>query len=112
MSEVSIKQTEKLSASLEKPQVINGAGVRSIEQTQTSTEDNGVNIVTIYLTDGTSKTFEVRNGSKGSAGTGESVAFPSVDEVLSDMIASDIVPVVQDSDGSILVDSDESIILS
>lgn len=68
MSEVNIKQTEKLSASLEKPQVINGAGIRSIEQTTTSSEDGGANEITINLTDGTSQTFEVRNGSKGSTG--------------------------------------------
>ena len=68
MSEVNIKQTENISGSLEKPQVINGAGIRSIEQTSTSTEDNGVNTVTINLTDGTSQTFQVRNGSKGSTG--------------------------------------------
>lgn len=68
MSEVNIKQTENISGSLEKPQVINGAGIRSIEQTSTSTEDNGVNTVTINLTDGTSQSFQVRNGSKGSTG--------------------------------------------
>ena len=46
-----------------------GVGIQSITQTTTSTEDNGVNELTITLTDNTSHTFEVRNGSKGSDGT-------------------------------------------
>lgn len=46
-----------------------GIGIQSITQTTTSTEDNGVNELTVTLTDNTSHTFEVRNGSKGSDGT-------------------------------------------
>ena len=42
-----------------------GVGIQSVEQTTTSTEDGGVNVVTVTKTDGTSTTFEVRNGSKG-----------------------------------------------
>lgn len=34
------------------PQVINGAGIRSIEQTSTSSEDDGINTITITSTDG------------------------------------------------------------
>ena len=45
-----------------------GVGVESVEQTTTSTEDNGVNVVTVTLTDGEQYRFEVRNGSKGSQG--------------------------------------------
>lgn len=45
-----------------------GVGIQSITQTTTSTEDNGVNKFTVTLTDETSHTFEVRNGSKGSDG--------------------------------------------
>ena len=45
-----------------------GAGIQSIEQTTTSTADGGANVITITLTDGTAKTFTVRNGSKGSTG--------------------------------------------
>ena len=45
-----------------------GVGVKSVVQTTTSTEDNGTNIVTVTLTDGTSSTFSVQNGSKGSQG--------------------------------------------
>lgn len=43
-------------------------GISSIEQTTTSTEDSGTNVVTVTLTNGTSTTFNVKNGSKGSAG--------------------------------------------
>ena len=47
-----------------------GIGIKSIEQTVTSTVDNGYNEITITLTDGTTATFRVRNGSKGSSGGG------------------------------------------
>ena len=50
---------------------INGAdgiGIQSVEQTSTSTEDGGANIITVTKTDGTSSTFTVKNGSKGSTG--------------------------------------------
>lgn len=43
-------------------------GIQSVEQTTTSTEDGGTNIVTVTKTDGTTSTFSVRNGSKGSTG--------------------------------------------
>lgn len=46
-----------------------GVGVQSIEQTTTSTEDGGENIITVTLTDGTISTFSVWNGSQGSPGT-------------------------------------------
>lgn len=45
-----------------------GTGIQSIEQTATSTEDGGTNIITVTKTDSTSFTFTVRNGSKGSTG--------------------------------------------
>ena len=43
-------------------------GIQSVEQTATSTEDGGANIITVTKTDGTSSTFTVKNGSKGSTG--------------------------------------------
>lgn len=46
----------------------NGVGIKSIEQTTVSTEDGGVNVWTVTLTNGTTHTFEVRNGSKGDKG--------------------------------------------
>lgn len=45
-----------------------GVGIESVVQTTTSTEDGGTNIVTVTKTDGSTSTFEVRNGSKGSDG--------------------------------------------
>lgn len=45
-----------------------GVGIQSVEQTTTSTEDGGTNVVTVTKTDGTTSTFYVRNGSKGSTG--------------------------------------------
>ena len=68
MSEVIIEQKEKISGKVAIPEVINGAGIKSIEQTSTSSEDGGVNTITVTLTDGGTSIFEVRNGSKGSQG--------------------------------------------
>lgn len=45
-----------------------GIGIASIVQTTKSTADDGINIMTITLTDGSVYTFEVQNGSKGSKG--------------------------------------------
>lgn len=45
-----------------------GISVTSIEQTIVSTEDGGVNIVTVTLSDGTQSTFHVKNGSAGVKG--------------------------------------------
>ena len=45
-----------------------GIGIQSVEQTVTSTEDGGTNVITVTKTDGTSSTFTVKNGSKGSTG--------------------------------------------
>lgn len=45
-----------------------GVGIQSVEQTITSIEDGGTNIVTVTKTDGTTSTFQVKNGSKGSDG--------------------------------------------
>lgn len=45
-----------------------GVSIVSIEQTATSTEDNGENVFKITLSNGQSESFSVRNGSKGSQG--------------------------------------------
>lgn len=45
-----------------------GVGIESIEQTTLSVEDDGDNVLTITLTDGTVQKFYVQNGSKGSKG--------------------------------------------
>lgn len=44
-----------------------GAGIESIEQTVTSAEDGGINVIAFTLTDGTVAEFQVRNGGSGSA---------------------------------------------
>ena len=87
MSKAIIEQEEKISGKVAIPEVINGAGIKSIEQTSTSSEDGGVNTITVTLTDGGTSTFEVRNGSKGSQGNpgekgekGESAAQPDWDQ--------------------------------
>ena len=45
-----------------------GIGIQFVEQTTTSTDDGGTNVVTVKKTDGTTSTFYVRNGSRGSTG--------------------------------------------
>ena len=63
-----ILQSESLSGKTVIPQVINGAGILDITQTTASSEDDGFNIVTVRLTDGTSMEFKIKNGSKGPHG--------------------------------------------
>ena len=46
--------------------ITDGVGIKSVRQTTTSTEDGGTNVITVTLTDGTTSTFNVKNGSKGS----------------------------------------------
>ena len=45
-----------------------GVGVSSVKQTTTSTADDGNNVITVTLSNGTTSTFTVQNGSKGSKG--------------------------------------------
>ena len=42
--------------------------IKSIEQTVTSNEDSGTNVITVTLTDGSTSDFYVKNGSKGNPG--------------------------------------------
>lgn len=46
----------------------NGVGIDSVTQTTTSYDDDGNNVITVTLTNGTKSTFKVQNGSKGSPG--------------------------------------------
>lgn len=62
------------------PAGADGVGIQSVEQTTTSTEDGGTNVVTVTKTDGTSSTFQVRNGSKGSPGAGGKSAYQYAQE--------------------------------
>lgn len=47
-----------------------GTGIANLVQTTESTEDGGINVWTATMTDGSSREFHVRNGSKGSPGEG------------------------------------------
>lgn len=58
-----------------------GVGIREVRQTTTSTVSGGKNIVTVYLTDGSSYTFTVYNGQKGADGTGGSGGGTGADGV-------------------------------
>lgn len=56
-----------------------GVGIVSVEQTVTSEESGGVNVVTVAKTDGTTSTFEVRNGIQGEQGPEGSQGEPGKD---------------------------------
>ena len=45
-----------------------GVSITSVRQTTTSSADGGTNVVTVTLSNGQTATFNVKNGSKGSAG--------------------------------------------
>lgn len=47
-----------------------GVGIASVQQTTSSTADGGKNVMTLTLTNGTTSTFTVYNGKKGSTGSG------------------------------------------
>lgn len=79
-----------------------GVGIQSVEQTTTSTDDGGTNIITVTKSDGSSSTFQVRNGSKGSTGPAGADGAPGKDGIgVPTATAADAgkVPVVQ-GDGS------------
>lgn len=68
-----------------------GVGIAKVEQTTTSTADDGNNIITVTLTNGNTYTFQVQNGSKGSQGdpgtdgtNGTSVTVTNVTESSAD----------------------------
>lgn len=65
---VTIKNGSKGSAGTNGTNGTNGVGVSSVKQTTTSTADGGSNVVTVTLSNGTTSTFTVKNGSKGSTG--------------------------------------------
>ena len=79
-----------------------GVGIQSVDQTTTSTDDGGTNIITVTKSDGSSSTFHVRNGSKGSTGPAGADGAPGKDGLgVPAATAEDAgkVPVVQ-ADGS------------
>lgn len=56
-----------------------GVGIQSVEQTTTSTDDGGTNIITVTKTDGSTSTFQVVNGSKGDKGDKGDTGEPGTD---------------------------------
>ena len=66
--EVNITQEANFVGKSSIPTIINGAGIKSIEQIKVSTEDGGINTLTIATTDGEETEFVVKNGSKGETG--------------------------------------------
>jgi hypothetical protein len=46
-----------------------GLKISSIKQTTVSTDDSGINTVTVTMTDGSTETFQIQNGSRGPKGT-------------------------------------------
>ena len=67
--EVNITQEANFVGKSSIPTIINGAGIKSIEQTKISTEDGGTNTLTVITTDGEETEFVVKNGSKGETGS-------------------------------------------
>lgn len=75
----------------ESGQLKDGTGIASVEQTASSTEDNGENIITITLTDGTTSEFTVFNGSSGVDGNNGITSLPianALDRAPDDYIAA------------------------
>jgi hypothetical protein len=58
-----------------------GGSISFIEQTTVSTEDGGVNVWTMQLSDGTRRDFEVRNGTRGRDGVDGMDGAPGKDGV-------------------------------
>lgn len=62
-------------------------GVQSIVQTTTSTESGGTNIITSTLTDGTTSTFQIRNGLRGEKGDqGDTILVDSQYNPITDIV--------------------------
>lgn len=57
------------SVNIKGPKGDSGTGISSVTQTTTSTEDGGTNVITVRKTDGTSSTFNVKNGKQGTSVT-------------------------------------------
>lgn len=92
--------TEEQLAALKGEKGDMGVGIASVEQTTTSTEDGGENIITVTDTDGKASTFVVKNGSKGSKGDkGDPFTYEDfTEEQLNGIINSvlDAIPVAEE----------------
>lgn len=79
------------------PKGDNGVGILSVEQTTASTEDGGINVITVSKTDGTESTFEVRNGGNG---TGREWRIVNVITIGDEVESVDNIVITQDSAGN------------
>ena len=70
--------SQKLNLTL--PKGTDGISITKVEQTQISDEDSGINTIEISLSNGTSSTFEIKNGSKGSTGSNGATFTPNIDD--------------------------------
>ena len=65
---ISLARTAEYTYEMRRRTPSSTTGVQSIEQTTTSHDDGGTNIITCTLTDGTETEFYILNGNKGSQG--------------------------------------------
>lgn len=63
MADIELINNVQFEADVELPQWLQGTGIQSVIQTITSTEDDGINVITVTLTDGKQFTFDIKNGS-------------------------------------------------
>lgn len=59
-----------------------GVGIANVQQTTTSDEDDGNNVVTITLTDGKQYSFTVQNGSKGSSDLSSALTNTEIENLI------------------------------
>lgn len=75
-----------------------GTSIAKVEQTTTSTESSGSNVITVTMSDNTSSTFTVKNGAKGDKGDPGSLEDNSVTTA---KLADNSVTTAKVADGSI-----------
>ena len=69
---------------------IDGISVIKVEQTTTSSDDNGINVITVTLSNGKTFEFNIKNGSKGSDGEKGDKGDSGQDASLNGITAEDI----------------------
>lgn len=75
-----------------------GVFIQSIEQSQTSTESGGKNIITVTLTNHTQQCFEILNGAKG--GTGDAASIKEITASIDNGIGTPSVTVTATGTGA------------
>jgi hypothetical protein len=92
-----------------------GVSVSSVKQTTTSSADGGSNVVTVTLSNGTTSTFTVKNGSKGSTGAAGKTPVKGTDYWTAEDKESMIQDVISALGGSPIfgvVDSNNNIVIT